>query len=73
MKTRLIWILWPGFIVAIPAVGIAFTLLDPAEMHLLGAPLESSRLGAYTVGFLFFWALGAASSALTCYLSRDGH
>ncbi|HTP46569.1 MAG TPA: hypothetical protein VMQ50_06585 [Casimicrobiaceae bacterium] len=71
MKRRLIWILWPGFVMAIPAVGIVFTLFDPAEMRLLGAPLESSRLGAYTVGFLFFWALCAASSALTCYLSRD--
>jgi hypothetical protein len=71
MTRRLIWILWPGFLIAIPAVGVAFTLFDPEEMHLFGSPLESGRLGAYTVGFLFFWAMGAASSALTCYLSRD--
>ena len=72
MKQRLIWILWPGFVMAIPAVGIVFTLVDPAELHLFGRPSEMGRIGAYTVGFLFSWALCAASSALTCYLSRDG-
>lgn len=71
MSRRLIWILWPGFVIAIPAVGIVFTLVDPVETHIFGAPLEASRLGAYTVGFLLFWALGAASSALTYYLSRE--
>ena len=67
---RWMWILWPGFLVAIPAVGIVFTLVDPAEIHLLGSPREMSRLGAYSLGFLFFWAVGAASSALTDFLRR---
>ena len=71
MAQRLIWILWPGFVMAIPAVGITFTLVDPADLHAFGAPLEASRLGAYTVGFLFFWALGSACSALTCVLQRS--
>jgi hypothetical protein len=71
VNRRLIWVLWPGFVMAIPGVGLVFTFLDPIELHPFGHPLEMSRLGAYTVGFLFFWALGAASSALTCYLSRD--
>ena len=65
---RWVGVLWPGFVIAIPAVGIVFTLVDPADLHLFGAPLEASRLGAYTVGFLFFWAIGSASSALTCLL-----
>jgi hypothetical protein len=68
---RWIWILWPGFVMAIPAVGIVFTLVDPADLHALGEPLEISRLGAYTLGFLFFWALGAGCSALTCLLQRS--
>jgi hypothetical protein len=71
MAQRWIWILWPGFVLAIPAVGIAFTLLDPEEFHAFGAPLAISRLGAYSLGFLFFWALGAACSALTCLLQRS--
>lgn len=71
MAQRLMWVLWPGFVMAIPAVGIAFTLIDPADLHLFGAPLEASRLGAYTVGFLVFWALGSACSALTSLLQRS--
>jgi hypothetical protein len=67
---RWMWILWPGFVVAIPAVGIVFTLVDPAQIHLLGAPREVSRLGAYTIGFLFFWCVGSAASALTELLRR---
>ncbi len=65
------WVLWPGFVVAIPAVGVVFSLVDPHDLHLLGRPLEAGRLAAYSMGFLFFWALGAASSALTCFLQRQ--
>ena len=68
MMQRWIWVLWPGFVTAIPAVGVVFTLIDPADLHLFGEPLPLSRLGAYTLGFLFFWALGSASSAMTCFL-----
>jgi len=68
MPQRLIWVAWPGFLMAIPAVGVVFTLVDPADVHGFGI---ESRMAAYTVGFLFFWALGAACSALTCLLQRS--
>jgi hypothetical protein len=71
MAQRIAWILWPGFVMAIPAVGIVFTLVDPADLHAFGAPLELSRQGAYTLGFLLFWALGSACSALTCLLQKS--
>ena len=71
MGQRLMWVLWPGFFMAIPAVGITFTLIDPADLHFFGSPVEASRLGAYSVGFLLFWALGSACSALTCFLQRS--
>ena len=71
MGQRLMWVLWPGFLLAIPAVGITFTLIDPSDLHFFGNPVDASRLGAYSVGFLFFWALGAACSALTCFLQRS--
>ena len=71
MAQRIAWVLWPGFVMAIPAVGIVFTLVDPADLHAFGAPLELSRQGAYTLGFLLFWALGSACSALTCLLQRS--
>jgi hypothetical protein len=71
MAQRLIWILWPGFLMAIPAVGLVFTLIDPADLHAFGEPLDLSRSGAYTFGFLLFWMLGSACSALTCVLQRS--
>ena len=65
------WVLWPGFLMAIPAVGIVFTLVDPEDLHAFGQPLHFTRLAAYTLGFLLFWALGSAASALTCFLQRS--
>lgn len=71
MVRRLMWVLWPGFVVAIPAVGCFFSIVDPADLRWFGAPLAVSRTGAYTLGFLFFWAVGSACSALTCLLQRS--
>lgn len=71
MAQRVMWVLWPGFLLAIPAVGLFFTVVDPADLQAFGEPLEVSRLGAYTLGFLFFWALGSSCSALTCLLQRS--
>ena len=67
---RLIWILWPSFIVGGIAEIVFFTLFDPMELHLFGDPLQLSRLAVYTLGFFLFWTLAAASSALTCFLQR---
>ena len=55
MGQRWMWVLWPGFVMAIPAVGIVFTLVDPADLQFFGHPLDLSRLGAYSLGFLVFW------------------
>ena len=71
MNQRLAWILWPGFLTAIPAMGIVFTMVDPAELHIFGSPLGLSRLGAYTLTFLLFWGLGSLASALTVLLQRS--
>jgi len=67
---KAIWIVWPAFIVAGVAEVIFFTVFDPADLHLFGQPAAVSRLAAYSVGFLLFWAFAAASSALTCYFQR---
>ena len=56
-------ILWPSFLAAGAAEVLFFTLFDPADFEL-------GRLAAYSIGFFGFWALGAASSALTCFLQR---
>ena len=70
MAQRLMWIMWPGFFMAIPAVGVVFSLFDPEDMHLMGAPVELGSLGAYSIGFLGIWLFGACCSALTCLLQR---
>lgn len=58
---RAIRILWPSFIAGGLATILVFTALDPHD-------LGFSRMGAYTAGFFFFWAMAAGSSAFTCFL-----
>lgn len=67
---RLMWILWPSFLVAIPASGVYFSLFDPVDLDVLGVHVAAHRGMAYTIGFFAFWLLGAASSTLTVLLSR---
>jgi hypothetical protein len=71
MTQRLMWILWPAFLIAGVAEVIIFTLFDPQDMHFFGEPLGLSRTAVYSIGFFLFWAFAAASSALTCFLQRS--
>ena len=68
---KFIWIFWPSFIVAGIAEGIFFTLFDPMDMSAFGESLTWSRTAIYSVGFFAFWAITAASSALTCFLQKS--
>ena len=68
---KAMWILWPSFVVAGVAEVVFFTIIDPQELYLLGEPVTMSRLATYSIGFLLFWALAAASSAFTCFLQRS--
>lgn len=66
-----IWIMWPSFVIGGVAEALFFTLFDPMDLHVFGEPLAVSRTAAYTIGFFFFWAFAAASSAFTCWLQRS--
>lgn len=68
---RLIWILWPSFVVAGIAEAVFFTLIDPQELYLFGEPVTLSRIATYSIGFFAFWALCAASSLFTCFIQRS--
>ena len=68
---RAIYILWPSFIVGGLGEVAFFTVFDPQELYLFGEPSSLSRLAVYTIGFFLCWAFAAASSAFTCFLSRD--
>lgn len=70
MGKRLMWILWPSFLVGGAAEAVFFTLIDPQELYLLGQPVHWSATAVYSVGFFMFWMVAAASSALTCFLQR---
>lgn len=65
----LMQVLWPAFLMAIVAEGLFFSLVDPQELTIVGLHLADSREAAYTLGFALFWALFAASNALTFLLS----
>jgi hypothetical protein len=64
-------VLWPSFLMASVAVGLFFSMIDPQELVFIGLHLADSREAAYTVGFFLFWALFAASSALTWMLASS--
>jgi hypothetical protein len=67
---RMIWVLWPSFIVGGVAEAVFFTLFDPMDLHLFGEPHGLSRTAIYTIGFFAFWLFAAGSSAFTCFLQR---
>ena len=68
---RLIWILWPSFLVGGIGEVLFFTVFDPKELYLFGEASSLSRLAVYSVGFFLCWAFAAASSALTCFIQRS--
>ena len=70
---RLMRIVWPAFLVAAAAELAFFSVVDPLDLHVFGAPLDMSRQAIYTLGFFGFWALGIASSALTLFLEQPAH
>lgn len=68
VRSTLMVVLWPAFLMACVATGIFFSLVDPMELIVLDERVHVHMLGAYTIGFLIFWALGAFSSWLTALL-----
>jgi hypothetical protein len=66
---RLMWVLWPSFLVAGVLEMLVFAMVDPQDLHWAGQPLDLSRQGIYTLAFFVFWGLTMVSSALTALLS----
>jgi hypothetical protein len=73
MVLKIAVVLWPSVLVAGVMEMVFFTVFDPVEMHLFGNPVALGRQAVYSIGFFCFWAITAASSALTMFLtSRPG-
>jgi hypothetical protein len=68
---KLMFILWPSFVVAGIAEGVFFTVIDPQELFLFGEPVHFSKIATYSIGFFGFWAVCAASSLMTCFLQTS--
>ena len=68
LRSMLMVVLWPAFLMACVATGLFFSLVDPMELIILDERVEVSILGAYTIGFFIFWILGILSSGLTASL-----
>ncbi|ENO89443.1 hypothetical protein [Thauera linaloolentis] len=66
-----IQVLWPSFLVAAAAEAVFFTVIDPQQLYLFGQPVHYSELATYSIGFLGFWLVCAASSLSTIFLQRS--
>jgi hypothetical protein len=71
MLQRILWVLWPSFLVGGVAETLFFAIFDPHDLVLFGEPLDLSRRAVYSLGFFFFWGTCAAASALTVFLKRS--
>jgi len=63
-------ILWPSFLAAILAEGCFFSVFEPNDLLFLVGQHELPTIACYTVGFFFFWMVGAVAGTLTCYLNK---
>ena len=69
LKQRLMWIVWPAFMLAGVLEILVFGMVDPQDLHWFGLSLDLPRQAVYTLGFFAFWLITAASSALTVLLA----
>lgn len=60
-------ILWPSFVLAGTATVVFFTFLDPLMLFECEGEPPLTRIAAYSLGFLAFWLLCAASSVSSAY------
>jgi hypothetical protein len=71
LAQRILWVLWPSFLVAAVAELIVFAVIDPHDLTVFGVPVEAGRMSVYAIGFFFFWAMTSAAGALTVFLQRS--
>jgi hypothetical protein len=69
MKQKLMWIVWPSFLMAGVLELLVFALVDPQDLHWFGHSLEVSREAVYTLGFFVFWFIISLAGAMTIFLS----
>lgn len=73
LRSMLMIVLWPAFLMACAATGLFFSMVDPMELIVLDKRLQMHETGVYTLGFFAFWLLGILSSGLTALLVQKAH
>ncbi len=63
-------VLWSSFMVAAIAELMVFGLVDPVDLLAFDDGLQMTRTQVYSLGFLFFWAVGIISSELSALLHQ---
>ena len=71
LQQRLMWIIWPAFLLAGVLEMVVFAMVDPNDLSWFGQPVEWSREAIYTVAYFVFWGITMVSSALTTLLSMS--
>ncbi|HPH12880.1 MAG TPA: hypothetical protein PLC34_03705 [Burkholderiaceae bacterium] len=71
LQQRLMWIIWPAFLMAGVIEMLVFAMVDPQDLSWFGHPLEISRQGVYTLSFFVFWLITSISGGLTTLLSMS--
>lgn len=69
LAQRVMWIVWPSFLMAGLLEILVFAMVDPQDIHWFGQSVQLSRQGVYTVAFFAFWLVTLLSSALTALLA----
>ncbi len=69
LAQRIMWIVWPSFLMAGVLEILVFAMVDPQDLHWFGQAVQLSRQGIYTVAFFAFWLVTILSSALTALLA----
>jgi uncharacterized membrane protein YcfT len=70
-QQRLMWIVWPAFLMAGVMEMLVFSMVDPEDMQWFGHHLDISRQGVYTMAFFVFWFVTSLSGALTTLLAMS--
>lgn len=71
LQQRLMWIVWPAFLMAGVLEMLVFAMVDPQDLQWFGRPLEWSRQATYTISFFVFWGIAIISSGLTTLLAMS--
>jgi uncharacterized membrane protein YcfT len=71
LHQRLMWIVWPAFLMAGVLEVLVFAMVDPQDVRWFGTPLDWSRQAIYTAAFFVFWVVTALSGSLTTLLASS--